>query len=233
MNNKKDGPEPIGQITLLNGNVLDCYSPDSCRYSVNHGLFDVDSNEYKSKMKSDKLRSLWTAYSDEANLQLFLNNAYLFLDSSNLVLEDSRIFLTPIPIVNKLLFKDDRALQKPILGAFIEWWSNCHSADFMDSNWKEWIIYRLSGCPLTGRNKCSLLNRKGETRQASVMSFNDAWKSFAKINSRYEEAKKNFGAYNNAVQALRKPRTGKYRRIYRPFAVCGRDARINKHAPSL
>lgn len=38
--------------------------------------------------------------------------------------------------------------------------------------------------------------RKGETRLASVKSFNEAWKNFANINSRYKEAKDRFRAYS-------------------------------------
>lgn len=196
MDNEENRPIPVGKIKLLDGSVLDCYPPYRKGNLVDHEFLDVDSDEYKSQIKSDRLRNLWNAYNDEAIIQMFLDNAFLLLDSSNLVFADSRIFLTPLPIANKLFLKDDTDLQKPVLGALIEWWRNCHAADFMDSNGKEWIIYKMSGCPITGRNRCSLLNRKGETRQASVKSFNEAWKSFANINSRYKEAKNRFRAYS-------------------------------------
>lgn len=186
---------PSGKITLLNGSVLDCYPQGQDGNTVDYGFLDVDTEEYKSGIRKERLRELWNAYSDETVLQLFLDNAFLFLDSSNLVFSDSRIFLSPIPIRHKLLLKDDTALRNPTLGVFVEWWRTCRSSDFMDSDGKEWIVCRLYGYPLTGTNKCDILNRNGETRHNAVRSFNEAWHAFADINSRYDDAKSKYMSY--------------------------------------
>ena len=113
------------------------------------------------------------------------------------ILSDSRMFLCPIPIQNGIAYTGTSGFRRPTLGVYIEWLLNCPNASMWnEGNGEKWIVYHLSGSPLSGCNRCGMVNQQGETKVEEVSCFSSLWPKFQKINCRYDEAKVKYQAYN-------------------------------------
>jgi hypothetical protein len=132
---------------------------------------------------------------DEERKTLFLNNAFLFLQNKDRIMSDSRMFLCPIPIQNGLAYTGTAGFNHPTLGVYLEWWLSCEKAMILKEDKTEWLVYFISGSPLSGANKCGIVNEKGDIGSESICPFSPIWSSFTSINKRYDEAKSLYQAY--------------------------------------
>ena len=186
-----------GTMTLLNGAILDCYPLKHSEAKVDNSMKLDTTGKYlsigKSKHKHDAAPK--TDADKEKEKILFLNNAFLFLQNKDRIMSDSRMFLCPVPIQNDLAYTGTAGFNRPTLGVYLEWWLNCEIATIFKEDKTRWLVYFISGSPLTGANKCGIVNEKGDIDSESLCPFSSIWSSFTSINKRYDEEKSLYQAY--------------------------------------
>lgn len=138
--------------------------------------------------------------------RLFYENITLFLANADRILSDSRLFLAPVPVQNGLAYTGTSGFHRPTLGVYIEWWLY-YKEDSIDRKGRP--IWYISGSPLSGRNVCASVDRKGKTHRAELNGrFSSVWGTFTDVNARYDKAKSRFLAYSlEEVIALLKEET--------------------------
>ena len=183
-----------GTMTLLNGAVLDCYPLKHPEAKVDNAM-KLDTTGKYLTIGSSKRRRDTPSKNDEERKTLFLNNAFLFLQNKDRIMSDSRMFLCPIPIQNGLAYTGTAGFNHPILGVYLEWWLSCEKATILKEDKTKWLVYFISGSPLSGANKCGIVNEKGDIESETLCPFSLVWRSFTSINKRYDEAKSLYQAY--------------------------------------
>ena len=203
-----------GTMTLLNGAVLDCYPLKHPEARVDNAM-KLDTTGKYLTIGSSKRRRDAPSKNDEERKTLFLDNAFLFLQNKDRIMSDSRMFLCPIPIQNGLAYTGTAGFNHPTLGVYLEWWLSCEKDTILKGDKTEWLVYFISGSPLSGANKCGIVNEKGDIDSESLCPFSSIWSSFTSINKRYDEEKSLYQAYTleEVVNKLRrrgvlKPRRG-------------------------
>lgn len=187
---------PEGKIQLLNGKVLDCYPLEQTEDRVCSEM-ELDTTGTYLVFKKSKRTTIPLSdkqYKKEENL--FIQNAFLFLQHKDDIMSDSRMFLCPIPIESGLAFTGTSGFRHPIKGVYIEWWLSCENAIVCKQDNKKWLVYRISGIPTSGTNRCGIVNENGQTASEAILSFSKLWSSFVKINKRYDDSKSLYQAYN-------------------------------------
>lgn len=192
----KEFKHPEGKIKLLNGNILDCYPLEQSQVKVDNELALDTTGIYMSVDKKPTLPMEETDERKEIDRKAFIENAFLFIENRDRILSDSRMFLCPIPISSGLAYTGTSGFRLPTLGIYLEWWEHCANANMMEKDGKKWLVYHLAGSPLSGSNRCGIVNRKGETKTQKMFGFFDLWTTFQKINCRYDEAKSKYRAYS-------------------------------------
>lgn len=183
-----------GSMTLLNGAVLDCYTLKHPEAKVDNAM-KLDTTGKYLTIGSSKRRRDAPSKNDEERKTLFLDNAFLFLQNKDRIMSDSRMFLCPIPIQNGLAYTGTAGFNHPTLGVYLEWWLSCEKATILKEDKTEWLVYFISGSPLSGANKCGIVNEKGDIESETLCPFSLVWRSFTSINKRYDEAKSLYQAY--------------------------------------
>lgn len=186
------------KITLLDGSQLDCYPIAFPSEKAVSGEFSLDTTgEYlqvgkKPHFTTDK-ELAERRKQEEIDEKLLYEHAHLFHANADKILSDSRLFLTPINIVNGLAYTGTSGFRKPTLGVYIEWWLYHKDASIDAKGCPIWFI---SGSPLSGSNACSAVDRKGKIHRAQLNgSFSAVWSSFVEVNNRYNEFKDRYMAY--------------------------------------
>ena len=198
MEEEKKFQHPEGKIQLLDGRVLDCYQSQRLKCEPVSNELEIDtSGVYLSMKKPSGSRPVKDEREDEEKEleRLFLSNAFVLLDNRERILSDSRMFLCPLPIRNGLAYTGTSGFHHPTLGIYIEFWLHCPAATVMKDNGEKWLLWHIAGSPLSGSNRCSLVNSQGEWKCEQVSSFSGIWRPFMEINSRYDEAKSKYDAY--------------------------------------
>lgn len=183
-----------GTMTLLNGAVLDCYPLKHPEAKVDNAM-KLDTTGKYLTIGSSKRRRDAPSKNDEERKTLFLDNAFLFLQNKDRIMSDSRMFLCPIPIQNGLAYTGTAGFNHPTLGVYLEWWLSCEKATILKEDKTEWLVYFISGSPLSGANKCGIVNEKGDIESETLCPFSSIWSSFTSINKRYDEEKSLYQAY--------------------------------------
>ena len=190
---------PENKIRLLDGTLLDCYPLEQPMPYVSNALQIDDSGSFFTvgrKPNTPKSIEAEESEREKVDLQLFLDNAFLFTENRERILSDSRMFLCPLPIRNGLYYTGESGFRQPTLGIYLEWWLNTPKANIIDENGEKWLVWRIVGSPMSGSNKCSMVNPKGESKREEVSGFIKLWPSFRRINCRYDMAKLYYQAYN-------------------------------------
>jgi hypothetical protein len=186
----------LDKITLIDGSELECY-PIALQPEVveSENLTLDTTGEYLqigNKPKPIAHTEEYKAEREEAQ-KLFYEHAHLFLANADKILSDSRLFLAPVGVVNGLAYTGTSGFRNPTLGIYIEWWLY-HKEAAIDA--KGLPIWFISGSPLSGRNACCTVDRKGKTHKAHLNGrFMDVWKSFMEVNTRYAEVKQKYMSY--------------------------------------
>ena len=193
-----DFVHPEGKIQLLNGTVLDCYPLEQPEAKVDNEL-KLDTTGTYLVIGRSKQKPVADPTSDEQKKKeenLFLHNAFLFLQHRDRIMSDSRMFLCPIPIQNGLAYTGTSGFRRPTLGVYLEWWLNCEKATVRKEDKTKWLVYRIAGSPLSGANRCGIVDNEGNADTESLSGpFSPIWSSFMSINNRYDEAKSLYQAY--------------------------------------
>lgn len=191
-----DIKHPEGKIQLINGTVLDCYPLEQANERVDNGFpkldttgtyFVIGRRRPAAQPKIDEEK--------EAGRKLFLDNAFRFLLHRNRILSDSRMFLCPVPIQSGLAYTGTSGFHCPTLGVYLEWWLNCEIAKVYTGIGPKKLVYLIAGSPLSGCNRCGIVDENGNTETESISSFATLWSNFMRINRRYDEAKSLYQAY--------------------------------------
>lgn len=196
------------KVTLLDGSLLECYPivPQSEVVGSDNLALDT-TGQYlqvggKPHLITDKEVEERRAQ-ERIDAKLFYEHAYLFLDNAEKILSDSRLFLTPVHVVNGLAYTGTNGFRHPTLGIYIEWWLY-HKDVAIDA--QGYPIWFISGSPLSGSNACSAVDRNGKTHRAELHGeFLPVWKSFVAVNTRYTEVKGRYRAYGlqEAIDIIR------------------------------
>lgn len=186
------------KITLIDGSQLDCYPIAFPSDEIVSSEFSLDTTgQYlqigtKPHFTTDK-ELAERRKQEEIDEKLFYEHAHIFLANTDKILSDSRLFLTPVNVVNGLAYTGTSGFRKPTLGVYIEWWLYHKDASIDAKGHPIWFI---SGSPLSGGNACSAVDRKGKTHRAQLnSSFSAVWSSFVEVNNRYNEFKGRYMAY--------------------------------------
>jgi len=190
-----DFKHPEGKIQLLNGTVLDCYPLEQPMDKVDNRLKLDTTGTYLVIGKKKQAVAPPSNEEKEEEEKLFLSNAFRFLQYRDRIMSDSLMFLCPIPIQNGLAYTGTRGFYRPTLGVYLEWWLNCESALICEKDGTMKLVYHIAGSPLSGSNRCGVVDENGKTEGKSIPSFISLWPSFMDINSRYDEAKDQYDAY--------------------------------------
>jgi hypothetical protein len=188
---------PEGKIHLLDSRILDCSPLEQPQDEVDNQLALDTTGVYLSLRKLKKADTVKIRQDDEEKemKKLFLENAFVFLENRERILSDSRMFLCPVPIQNGLAYTGISGFRHPTLGIYIEFWKACPYSNIMEKDGKKWLLWHIAGSPLSGSNRCSLVNPQGETKYEQVTPFKDIWRPFMEINTRYDKAKWRYEAY--------------------------------------
>lgn len=196
--NFKDTATLNTKIALIDGSQLDCYPIALPPEETVSGEFSLDTTgKYlqvgkKPHFVTDK-ELAERRKQEKIDAKLFYEHIHLFLANADKILSDSRLFLSPVNVVNGLAYTGTSGFHKPTLGVYIEWWLY-HKDASIDANGRP--IWFISGSPLSGSNACSAVDRKGKTHRAQLNgSFLAVWSSFAEVNNRYNEFKGRYMAY--------------------------------------
>lgn len=185
------------ELVLMDGRTIIAYQKDRVEQrdweffqlaDANHHIHIGGKTAAIIKEESQK--------SQERLQKLFLDNAFRLLEHHECIMGDSRMFLTPIPIKSGFAYVGSSGFANPTLGVYLEWWLNSPFSSVVDKDGSKWLIYKLAGSPLTGRNKCGLVDKNGNISYMDLQTFRPAWESFVSINRRYKEAKEKYYGFS-------------------------------------
>lgn len=191
---------------LLDGSKLEGYPSANPSMPISNTLALDTTGQYLSIGRKPARTPIGEEEKRQLGHKLFYENVHLFLANADKILSDSRLFLAPVPVQNGLAYTGTSGFRHPTLGVYVEWWLY-YKEDSIDRKGRP--IWYISGSPLSGRNVCSSVDRKGKTHRAELNGkFSDIWGPFTEVNTRYDEAKSRFIAYSlEEVVALLKEET--------------------------
>ncbi len=187
------------KITLIDGSELECYpialqpevtETDNLALDTTGQYLQIGKKPHFVTNKEIEERRK----QEVMDAKTFYEHAHLFLANADKILSDSRLFLAPVNVVNRLAYTGTSGFRKPTLGGYIEWWLHYKDASIDAKGRPIWFI---SGSPLSGSNACSAVDRKGKTHRAQLNGrFSAVWRSFMEVNTRYAEVKGRYMTYD-------------------------------------
>jgi len=182
---------PEGGILLLDGSVINGYSleqpvekPDNSMRLDTTGVYLNLGKKKPVEKKPER----------EEEIKLFLKNAWYFYEHYKDICADSRKFLAYVPIQSGIAYMGGSGFRHPTLGVYVEWWHFCDSA-VVELKGEKWLVWHIAGSPMSGMNRCSLVNAEGKSQTCSIDHFSFTWSSFVRVNTRYDECKSKYQAY--------------------------------------
>lgn len=190
----------IHQITLLSSRELLCYPKVEPAQPIDNRMKLDTTGQYLSVGRRKPVVKPIPPEVEEQRKQdvkFFTDRAFFFLDHREKILNDSRMFLAPVPVQSGLAYIGTSGFRRPTLGVYVEWWMTCVPAIISSLHDDTWLVYYISGSPLSGMNCCGIVNANGECRSENLPSpFSAIWRSFMEVNKRYDEAKQRYEAYS-------------------------------------
>lgn len=156
----------INYITLLNGKMLELYP-----------------------LAKDPETNFDVIVQPCTDFMVFAQNTNLLLGNADLILSDSRLFMSPIDMCCGLAISG--RFKPTTLGAYIEWWLNYPESHDSDGN----PVLHLAGSGLSGGNRCTTVDPKGQHHPVTLSKFSVAWHSFLSVRERYRQAMYKCEAY--------------------------------------
>lgn len=201
-----------GKITLIDGSVIQGYTPQRITNEYINNRMELDGRGEYLTLGGQK-PSIKNKVKGEEGRAFFTDNAFFFLSHSKEILSDSRMFLSRIPIQNGLAYTGASGFRIPILGVYLEWWLTCKDSA-LELDGQKWLVWFISGSPLSGSNACAIVNEQGEIRKYTNLNFSNIWTSFVRINIRYDSAKTRYVWFtlDEVVNIVRNNKTDKIQR---------------------
>lgn len=156
-------------------------------------LYETEHPEGYLRLMNERLLPLYAkgeeAVLDEVaanvEVELFVEHIPYLWEQRERILSDSRLFLCPLAVPNGVAYFG--YFPTATLGAYVELWQMCKDAIWLDEEGLRHFVWRVSGSPLSGNNKCGLIS---ETRERSIRSldrFGTLWRVFVGIICRYRD----------------------------------------------
>jgi len=125
----------------------------------------------------------------DAERDLFVQNAHYLLANAPRIFADSRMFLAPVNIQSGV---SGGGFVKPCLGGYLEWWLNCPCSTRREGE-KLFLTYVVSGSAFSGRNGSRSVAADGTIGggTAGVWSLGDTFRNTMR---RYGDARRRFVA---------------------------------------
>ncbi len=187
------------KITLMNGTQLECYEKNSIPqdiHVIDNSLSLDTSGEYMVIGGRRRKKVRRPLLEDRPEVKLFFENAHFLYEHRDAILHDSRMFLSPIPFNNGLAYFGESGFLHPTLGVYIEWWMTNEEVIIKDEDGISWLVWHLSGSPLSHANNCGLVNALGQIKRQDLRPFfMKVTKNFVAINRRYDDVKLSCEAY--------------------------------------
>lgn len=195
MNNTEFAPREHNRFQIMNGTWLEGHPlKEPATEQVDNRLRLDSTNEYLTT-GGGKMKRPSTHNPTPMQLgKVFITNAFLFWEKRNEIFSDSRMFLARVPVRNGLAYIGTSGFVWPTLGIYLEWWERCEQAHVLTEN-EELLMWYISGSPLSGANLCASVGKDGVSKTTPVHPFLPVWRSFAEINTRYDEIKPLYEAY--------------------------------------
>ena len=186
---------PEGAIRLMDGTILTCYPKPEEEMSQEVVADELQLDRTGEYFSIGRRRIAPKPEAKEVLRQLFIDNAFYLLAHRERILQDSRMFLTPVSVQNKLAYTESPGMDAPTIGVYLEWWSSCLGSMVISDSGRLSLIYELTGSPHSKLAICRQLYEDGETEPIHLYYFARYWESLMKINMRYNEAKEIYEAY--------------------------------------
>ena len=190
---------PEGAIRLMDGTILTCYPKPKQEEQPQEVVADelqLDSTGKYFGIGRRRIAPKPVVQEEQEELrQLFKDNAFYLLAHRERILQDSRMFLTPVSVQNKLAYTESPGMDAPTIGVYLEWWSSCLGSMVISDSGRLSLIYELTGSPHSKLAICRQLYEDGETEPIHLYYFARYWDSLMEINMRYNEAKEIYQAY--------------------------------------
>ncbi|MFR6435013.1 hypothetical protein [Porphyromonas sp.] len=200
---------PEGAIRLLDGTILTCYPKPEREEQPSNESQPEEVLQQTEEVVADELPLETTGRhfgmgrrriapkpeAKEVLRKLFIDNAFYLLAHRERILRDSRMFLTPVSVQNKLAYTESPGMDAPTIGVYLEWWSSCLGSMVISDSGRMSLIYELTGSPHSKFAVCRQLYEDGETEPIHLYYFARYWDSLMEINMRYNEAKEIYEAY--------------------------------------
>lgn len=187
---------PEGGIMLRDGSVIEGYTPQQILEEADNTMSLDTTGVYfslrKPPIKRPEEKRVQTRR-NEAEM-IFLKNAWYFYEHYQEICADSRKFLARVPVQSGLAYTGTGGFRNPTLGVYVEWWHSFKKA-IVELDGDKWLVWHIAGSPLSGMNKCGLVNAEGKVQCHSVNPFPTVWHSFVEINTRYDECKAKYMAF--------------------------------------
>ena len=184
-------------IELIDGTRIEAFPKSEQPKLITEDKLTINvTSEYFNIKKIDSQVLVEDKKLETKRMELFMHNADRLIANSNKILANSRMFLAPLPIKNGLAYTGVSGFQNPTLGIYLEWWKYNPCAWTEDKLGIKRPIYYIAGSPLSGNNKCGYIGSQGESCSVYIPSFKSVWHSFIEVNTRYNEAKQRYEAYN-------------------------------------
>ena len=200
---------PEGAIRLMDGTILTCYPKPEEEEQPSNESQPEEEMQQSEEVVADELPLETTGRhfgmgrrriapkpeAKEVLRQSFIDNAFYLLAHRERILQDSRMFLTPVSVQNKLAYTESLGMDAPTIGVYLEWWSSCLGSMVLSKSGRMSLIYELTGSPHSKLAICRQLYEDGETEPIHLYYFARYWDSLMEINMRYNEAKQIYEAY--------------------------------------
>lgn len=191
----------------MNGAVIECYPKKAPQTDVAPDKITLDTTGVYLSVGNKPLKPQPRPTENvEKQKMLFTDNAFYLLAHRERIMQDSRMFLTPVAVINGLAYTGTSGFHNPTVGIYLEWWTACSEAMRINEDGNLSLVFHLAGSPLTGANHCSEVYEDGRIEQIHLSSFSSCWKPFMTINTRYDEAKHIYQSYTleELLNVLRK-----------------------------
>lgn len=119
--------------------------------------------------------------------KLFLENAFLFFKHKDRILADARMYNWVVPFQSGLAYSGCSGFLRPTLKTYLNWWHTHENALILKEDESEWLVYLISGSPLSGANNCGIVNKDGEIGTAQILPFSSLWHGFVAANDHFYE----------------------------------------------
>jgi hypothetical protein len=184
-------------ITLLDGRTLPCYPKQKPTAPIDNSMKLDTTGQYLTIGRRHRRPRVQEPSPEILRAEKFFSDhAFFFLKHHEQILGDSRMFLAPVTVQNGLAYTGTSGFQCPTLGVYLQWWLT-YPQSSVGKSWEDgWLVYRISGSPLTGANCCGIVNHKGECKERNIQPFRELCQSFVEINTRYDKAKELYEVYS-------------------------------------